>query len=88
MLPLRVRQEEDSLETAETNVSKRKDQYMRIKKWVAKMQKKLIVQGTKLDENAENPVAMITVDEQNSGKPQNADRGYFQGNKNNRNHQQ
>ena len=49
MLPLRVRQDDDSLETAETNVSKRKDQYMKIKKWVAKMQQKLIVQGTKLD---------------------------------------
>ena len=32
LLPLRVRQKDDSLETAETNVSKRKDQYMRIKK--------------------------------------------------------
>ena len=31
---------------------------------------------------------MITVDEQNSERPQNTGRGYFQGNKNNRNRQQ
>ena len=88
LLPLRIRQDDDSLETAETNASKRTDQYMKSKKWVAKIQKKLIVQGTKLDEKVENPVAMITVDDQNSGRPQNADRGSFQGNKNNKNRQQ
>ena len=61
---------------------------MKIKKWVDKMQQKLIAQGTKLDEKAENPVAMITVDEQNSERPQNTGRGYFQGNKSNRNRKQ
>ena len=61
---------------------------MKIKKWVAKMQQKLVVQGTKLDEKVETPVPMITVDEQNSEKPQNNGRGYFQGNKSNRNRKQ
>ena len=51
LLPLRIRQEDDSLNTAETNVSRRKAQYMKIKEWVAKMQQKLILRGTKLDEN-------------------------------------
>ena len=39
LLPKRVRQDDDSLETAETNASRRTDQYMKIKKWVAKIQK-------------------------------------------------
>ena len=43
LLPLRVRQDDDSLEAAESNVSRRIDQNMKIKKWVAKMQQKLIV---------------------------------------------
>ena len=42
LLPLRIRQEDDSLNTAETNVSKRKDQYMKIKDWVGKIQQTLI----------------------------------------------
>ena len=37
LLPLRLRQED----TAETNVSRRKDQYMKIKDWVGKMQQNL-----------------------------------------------
>ena len=86
LLPLRIRQEDDSLDTAETNISRRKDQYMKIKKWVAKMQQKLIVQGTKLDEKSETTVAMVTVDEQYNGKPQYSGRGHIQGNKSNRNH--
>ena len=59
---------------------------MKIKKWVAKMQQKLIVQGTKLDEKSETTVAMVTVDEQYNGKPQYSGRGHIQGNKSNRNH--
>ena len=84
-MPLRVRQEDDSLDTAETNISRRKDQYMKIKKWVAKMQQKLIVQGTKLDEKSETTVAMVTIDEQYNGKPQYNGKGNIQGNKGNRN---
>ena len=54
LLPLRIRQEDDSLNTAETNVSRRKDQYMKIKDWVGKMQQKLILRGTKLDKKTRN----------------------------------
>ena len=46
LMPLRIRQEDDSLNTAETNVSKRKAQYMKIKDWVGKIQQKLILGGT------------------------------------------
>ena len=38
LMPLRIRQEDDSLNTAETNVVKRKAQYMKIKAWVGKIQ--------------------------------------------------
>ena len=67
--------EDDNLEIAETNATRRTEQYMKVKKWVAKTQKTLIVQGTKLDEKAETPVAMITTDSHISGRVQNSDRG-------------
>ena len=43
------------------------------------------MQGTKLDEKAETPVAMIIVDNHSSGRAQNHDKGPYQGNKNNKN---
>ena len=67
-LPRRIRMDDDSLEIAETNASRRTEQYMKVKKWVAKTQKTLIVQGTKLEEKAETPIAMITTDNHNSGR--------------------
>ena len=76
---------DNNLEVAETNATKRTEQYMKVKGWVAKTQKTLIVQGTKLDEKAETPVAMITTDSHNSGGVQNSDRGPYQGNKGNKN---
>ena len=41
-LPLRIRQEDDRFDKAETNASKRKDQYMKIKSWVKKIREKLL----------------------------------------------
>ena len=40
LLPLRIRQEDDSLNTAETNVSRRKAQYMKMlaKKYTSKLE--------------------------------------------------
>ena len=66
---------DDNLEVADTNAKKRTEQYMKVKGWVAKTQKTLIVQETKLDEKAETPVAMITTDNHNNGRGQNSDRG-------------
>ena len=86
LLPLRFRQEDDSLNTAETNVSKRKDQYMKIKDWVGKMQQKLILRGTKLDKKPETKIAMVTINEQQQGRPQYNGTGNIprKGNKNQR----
>ena len=53
-LPRRVRMTDDNLEVAETDAKKRTDQYMKVKEWVAKTQKTLIVQGTKLDKKSRN----------------------------------
>ena len=79
---------DDNLEVAETNATKRTEQYMKVKGWVAKTQKTLIVQGTKLDEKAETPVAMVTADNHNNGRVQNSDRGPYQGNKGSKKRQQ
>ena len=50
-LPLRVRQEDDGFDKAETNATKRKAQYMKIKSWIKKMQEKLLMSGVKIDDN-------------------------------------
>ena len=57
LLPLRFRQEDDSLNTAETNVARRKEQYLKIKDWVGKMQQKLILRGTSQNEKSETKVS-------------------------------
>ena len=88
LLPLHIRQEDDSLNTAETNVSKRKAQYMKIKDWIGKIQQKLILGGIKLDEKPETKVTMVTVNEQQQGRPQNNGAGSNQGNRGNRNPRQ
>ena len=75
LLPLRFRQEDDSLNTAETNVSRRKDQYLKIKDWVGKMQQKLILRGTKQNEKSETKVAMVTVSEPQQGRTQQNNTG-------------
>ena len=63
LLPLRIRQEDDDFNTAETNVAKRKDQYLKIRDWVSKMQQKLILGGTNQNEKSEAKVTMVTVRE-------------------------
>ena len=82
-MPLRIRQEDDSLNTAETNVSKRKAQYMKIKDWVGKIQQKLILGGIKIDETPETKVTMVTLDEQSQGRSQNNGTGNNRGNRGN-----
>ena len=63
LLPLRIRQEDDDFNTAETNVEKRKGQYLKIRDWVNKMQQKLILGGTNQTEKSETKVTMVTVRE-------------------------
>ena len=48
LLPLRVRQEDDGFDKAETNATRRKAQYMKVKSWVKKIQEKLLMSGIKL----------------------------------------
>ena len=64
-----------SLNTAGTNVSRRKDQYLKIKDWVGKMQQKLILRGTKQNEKSETKVAMDTVSEPQQGRTQQNNTG-------------
>ena len=42
---------------------------MKIKDWVGKMQQKLILRGTKLDEKPETKIAMVTISEPQQGRP-------------------
>ena len=43
---------------------------MKIKDWVGKMQQKLILRGTRLDEKPETKIAMVTISEPQQGRPQ------------------
>ena len=87
-MPRRVRMANDDLEIAETDASKRTEQYMTVKNWVTKTQKTLIRQGIKLEEKAETSVTMVTTDSHNDKRVQNSDRESQKGNKGNRRHQQ
>ena len=58
---------------------------MKIKDWVGKMQQKLILRGTKLNKKPETKVAMVTINEQQQGRPQYNGTGNIPGNKGNRN---
>ena len=87
-MPRRVRMVDDDLEIAETDASKRTEQYMTVKNWVTKTQKTLIRQGIKLEEKAEKSVTMITTDTHNDRRGQKSDRGAQKGNKGNRRYQQ
>ena len=48
-LPLRVRQEDDNFDKAETNASRRKAQYMKVKSWIKKIHEKLLMSGVRID---------------------------------------
>ena len=69
-LPLRLRQEDDDFDKAETNTSKRKTQYMKVKSWIGKIHEKLLMSGVKVDEKSDTQVTMVTV----SGQPQDGSR--------------
>ena len=56
---------------------------MCIKEWVARTQRTLILQGTKLEEKAETSVTMITTDSHSSGGVQNSNKMPNQGGKSN-----
>merc|ERR1712044_51665 len=65
-LPLRVRQEDDDFDKAETNASRRKAQYMKVNSWIKKIHEKLLMSGVRVDDTPDSQVTMVTV----SGQPQ------------------
>ena len=81
-LPLRVRQDDDEFDKAETNATKRRAQYKKIKAWILKIREKLLTSGTRLEEDTTEKVAMVTVAKQQNEPRQNKNDGY----RNNRNY--
>ena len=75
LLPLRIRQEDDDFNTAETDVAKRKGQYLKIKDWVGKMQQKLILLGTSQNEKSDTKVTMVTIKEPQQERAQQSSTG-------------
>merc|ERR1711976_773321 len=65
-IPLRVRQDHDEFDDAETTTEKRKEQYKKIKEWILKIRKKLLSSGTNMEEDIADKVTMVTVNKQNS----------------------
>merc|ERR1711893_495140 len=82
-IPLRVRQDHDEFDDAETTTEKRKEQYKKIKEWILKIRKKLLSSGTNMEEDITDKVTMVTVNKQDS----NNTGSYFRNNeyKNSRN---
>ena len=81
-LPLRVRQEDDNFDKAETNASRRKAQYMKVKSWIKKIHEKLLMSGVRIDDTPDSQVTMVTV----SSQPQNGSKNTMgSNNQNNRN---
>ena len=70
LLPLRIRQQDDEINTAETNVAKRKDQYLKIKDWVGTMLQKLVLGGTSQSEKSDTKVTMVTIRDSQQDKNQ------------------
>merc|ERR1711873_38060 len=65
-IPLRVRQDHDEFDDAETTTEKRREQYKKIKEWILKIRKKLLSSGTNMEEDIADKVTMVTVNKQNS----------------------
>ena len=49
-IPLRVRQDHDEFDDAETTTEKRRGQYKKIKEWILKIRKKLLSSGTNMED--------------------------------------
>ena len=60
LLPQRVRMEVDNLNTVESTTEKRQAQYNTIRVWVSECQRRLLCQGTEIQETKEMHVTMIT----------------------------
>merc|ERR1711872_436689 len=65
-IPLRVRQDHDEFDNAETTTIRRREQYKKIKEWILKIRKKLLSSGTSMEDDITDKVTMVTVNKQNS----------------------
>merc|ERR1711873_119256 len=84
-IPLRVRQDHDEFDDAETTTELRKEQYKKIKEWIMKIRKKLLSSGTNMEEDIEDKVTMVTVNKQNSNNTGgNYRNNWYNYNRNNR----
>merc|ERR1712082_270169 len=73
-IPLRVRQDHDEFDDAETTTEKRKGQYKKIKEWILKIRKKLLSSGTNMEEDIADKVTMVTVNKQNNNNAGSSNR--------------
>merc|ERR1712002_1349372 len=84
-IPLRVRQDNDEFDNAETTTVKRRVQYKKIKEWILKIRKKLLSSGTNMEEDITDKVTMVTVNKQNRNNTGNSYRNNeYKNSRNNR----
>ena len=73
-IPLRVRQDHDEFDDAETTTESRRSQYKKIKEWILKIRKKLLSSGTNMEGDVTDKVTMVTLDKQASNSTGNSNR--------------
>ena len=73
-IPLRVRQDHDEFDDAETTTEKRRGQYKKIKEWILKIRKKLLSSGTNMEDDITDKVTMVTFNKQASNSTRNSNR--------------
>ena len=73
-IPLRVRQDHDEFDDAETTTEKRRGQYKKIKEWILKIRKKLLSSGTNMEDDITDKVTMVTFNKQASNSTGNSNR--------------
>merc|ERR1712198_774523 len=73
-IPLRVRQDHDEFDDAETTTERRRGQYKKIKEWILKIRKKLLSSGTNMEGDVTDKVTMVTLDKQASNSTGNSNR--------------
>ena len=73
-IPLRVRQDHDEFDDAETTTEKRRGQYKKIKDWILKIRKKLLSSGTNMEDDITDKVTMVTFNKQTSNSTGNSKR--------------
>ena len=73
-IPLRVRQDHDEFDDAETTTERRRGQYKKIKEWILKIRKKLLSSGTNMEGDDTDKITMVTFNKQASNNTGNSNR--------------